>query len=334
MNTTFTRVLVGMALAVTALSLPGALSPASAAADVDVRPLPLPIGERPTVPYVHRPTYESVAVVDPATGTDVPVDFVGDDGDSFELLGQSGKGFILRVRNRNVDEIVRAQLGVPQKTLVSMYYGDRARLSVDGRYLLISKTLTTGAIQAQVRNTSTGAVVARHTFKASTRPDPIDVSGTRVLVGGYGTPRTMVWDWKAGTVTTIASRVAYAGSLATNRLATYTKDPARAGACTVVTTITRPGTQLWRGCEEKLASFSPDGARFATELRTNSDVVRRRSLRGTLLTTYRNPNGLRMFAWETNTRILMWSAIGSSGETWLVRCEAAACERTVRGNVG
>lgn len=317
-----------------ALMLPVSLTtPASAAAPtVDVRPLPLPIGDSPTVPYLHRPTSESVSVVDPATGMKTPVALVGDDLDEFTLLGRSGSGFVLRASNRNVDKIIRVQLDVAQRTLTDMYYADKARLSADGRYLLKTATLSSGGIQAQVRSSTTGAVVARHTFRAATRPDPIDVSGTRVLVGAFSTPRTLVWDWKAGTVKTIASRAAYAGSFATNRLATYTKDPSNLDACSVVSTVTAPATSLWRGCLEAVASFSPDGARFATnaiEHENHADVVRRRSLRGTLLTTYRNPNGLWMYAWETNTRILMRSH-PSSGTPWLVRCEGADCERAWR----
>lgn len=309
------------------------VSPASAAAPtVDVRPLPLPIGESPTVPYLDRPSDTSVVVVDPTTGTKTPVDHVGDDLDFYELLGRSGSGFVLRIRNRNIDRIVRAQLDVPQRSLTDMYYADVARLSADGRYLLNTATLSSGGIQVQVRNTTTGAVIARRTFKASTKPDPIDVSGSRVLVGGYNTPRTMIWDWKAGTVKTIASRAAYAGGFASNRLATYTKAPSAPDACSVVSTITAPGTTLWRGCLEAVASFSPDGARFATNAIAHESqvVVRRRSLRGTLLTTYRNPNKVWMHAWETNTRILLRSYPADGSDAWLVRCEVDDCERAAR----
>ncbi|MEU0267856.1 hypothetical protein [Nocardioides sp. NPDC006303] len=317
-----------------ALMLPVSLTtPASAAAPtVDVRPLPLPVGESPTTPYLARTSDMSFVVVDPTTGTQTPVVPVGDDLDFYELLGRSGSGFVLRVRNRNVDQIVRAQLDVPQRSLADMHYADTARLSADSRYLLKTATLSSGGIQVQVRNTTTGTVIARHTFKASTKPDPIDVSGTRVLIGGYGTPRTMVWDWKAGTVKTIASRAAYAGSFTTNRLATYTKDPYAPDACSVVSTITAPGATLWRGCLEAVASFSPDGARFATDAiaHETNDVVRRRSLHGTLLTTYRNPNKVWMHAWETNSRVLLRSYPADGSDAWLVRCEVDECERAAR----
>lgn len=332
MNTVIARALAGIALAATALSLPGAIPAAAAAPDVDVRPLPLPVGDSPTVPYLHRPTEASVSVVDPATGMKTPVALVGDELDTFTLLGRSGKGFVLRVTNRDIDRVVRAQLDVPQKTLANLHYSAKARLSADGRHLLHTSYPSTGGVRLVVRSASTAAVVAGHTFKATTRPEPVDASGTRVLLGGFNTPRTMVWDWKAGTIRTIASRSAYAGGFAANRLATYTKDPSIPDACSVVSTLTAPATRLWRGCREAVASFSPDGSRFATnaiEHQNHADVVRRRSLRGTLLTTYRNPNGLWMYAWESSSRILMRSH-PSSGTPWLVRCEAAACERSWR----
>lgn len=318
-----------------ALMLPVTLlSPASATAPtVNVRPLHLPIGEPPTIPYLYRPTDLSVVVVDPTTGiqTPVEVDPAGDYLDFFELLGRSGSGFVLRVRNDVADKIVRVQPDVPQRTLTDMN-ADIARLSADGHYLLKTAKPSSGGTQVQVRNATTGAVVARHTFKASTKPDPIDASGTRVLVGGYSTPRTMIWDWKAGTIKTIASRAAYAGSFATNRLATYTKDPNAPDACSVVSTVTAPGSTLWRNCFEAVASFSPDGARFATDeiAHEGKGTVRRRSLRGTLLTTYRNPNTVWMDAWETNTRILLESYPADGSDPWRVRCEVAACERATK----
>lgn len=307
------------------------LSPASAAPTVDVRPLPLPVGERPTVPFLDRAPDGSLSVVDPRNDTTTPVENVGDDTDEFDLLGRAGDGFVLRGTNRDIDDIVRVQPGAPQRLLAHLHYSSKARVSSDGRYLLDTVPTSSGGIRVQVRSATTGAGVAQHVFKASTRPDPIDVRGTVVLVGGFNTPRTMVWDWNTGTIETIATRAAYEGSFATDRLATYTTDPSDPDACTVVSTISAPRSQLWRGCVEAVASFAPDGARFATnaiEHQNHADVVRRRSLHGTLLTTYTNPDGLWMYAWETNTRIQMRSA--GTGESWLVRCEVADCERSWR----
>ena len=315
-----------------ALMLPVSLTtPASAAAPtVDVRPWTLPQGSAPTIPYLHHPTEDAWSVVDPKTGMKTPVAGI-DITDSVTLLGRSGSGFLLRMSNRS-DRIVRVELDKPQRTIVDgLHYQSWSRMSADNRYLLMTTFVSSGT-QLQVRNAVTGAIVARHTFRNTTEPNPIDVSGTRVLLGGFSPARTMTWNWQTGTIRTIASRSAYAGAFGIDRLATYTKEPFEPDACTVVSTVSQPGTTLWRSCAEAVGAFSPDGARIATDVigwRDDSSVVRRRSIRGTLLATYRNPNGVRVHGWETSTRVLLESA-PQTGIDWLVRCEGAECERAWR----
>jgi hypothetical protein len=327
MKTTLIRVLAGITLAATALSLPTA--PASAAADVDVRPWTLPQGSAPTIPYLHHPSEDAWSVVDPKTGMKTP--FTIDATESATLVGRSGSGFLLRIANRS-DRIIRAELDKPQRTIIDgIHYQSWSRMSADNRYLLMTTFVSSGT-QLQVRNAVTGAIVARHTFRNTTEPNPIDVSGTRVLLGGFSPARTMVWNWQTGTIRTIASRSAYAGAFGIDRLATYTKKPFESDACTVVSTVSQPGRSLWRSCAEAVGAFSPDGARIATNVigwRDDSSVVRRRSVRGTLLATYRNPNGVWAHAWETSTRVLLRSA-PQTGTDWLVRCEGAECERAWR----
>ncbi|MEI7058284.1 hypothetical protein WBG06_20825 [Nocardioides sp. CCNWLW239] len=326
MKTTLIRVLAGMALAATALSLPGALSPASAATDVDVRPGSLAKGNPPAVPYLHHPSDGSWSVVDPKTGMKTPFD-IGE-ADSVTLVGRSGSGFLLRVHYRT-DWLIRAELGKPQRTIIDgIHYQSLTTMSADNRYLLTTAYVANGT-QVRIRDAVTGATVARHTFRNATEPNPIDVSGTRVLIGGFSPARTMVWNWSTGTIRTVASRAAYTGAFSTDRVATYTKKPFENGACTVVSTISQPGTTLWRSCAEAVGAFSPDGARVVTEAIgwvDGATVVRRRSVRGTLLANYRNPHGVWVHGWENNTRVLLESA-PYAGSSWLVRCEGTACER-------
>ncbi|WP_328531661.1 hypothetical protein OG984_11225 [Nocardioides sp. NBC_00368] len=324
MKTTLIRVLAGLTLAATALSL--TTSPASAATDVDVRPGSLPKGSPPAVPYLHHPSDDSWSVVDPKTGMKTP--FTIGEADSVTLVGRSGNGFLLRVHYRT-DWLIRAELDKPQRTLIDgIHYQSLTRMSADNRYLLRTAFVSSGT-QLQVRNAVTGAVVARHTFRNTTEPNPIDVSGTRVLIGGFSPARTMVWNWSTGTIRTIASRAAYAGAFGSDRLAAYTAKPFDSDACSVVSSISQPGTTLWRSCAEAVGAFSPDGARIATSpiaWRDDSSVVRRRSVRGTLLANYRNPNGVWVHGWETSTRVLIESA-PYSGVDWLVRCDGTVCER-------
>jgi hypothetical protein len=324
MKTTLIRVLAGMALAATALSFP--ISPASAATEVDVRPGSLAKGSPPAIPYLHHPSGDDWSVVDPKTGMKTP--FTIGEADSATLLGRSGSGFLLRIGYRT-DWIIRAELDKPQRTIVDgIHYQSLSRMSADNRYLLMTTFVSSGT-QLQVRNAVTGAIVARHTFRNTTEPNPVDVSGTRVLIGGFSPARTMVWNWQTGTIRTIASRSAYAGAFGTDRLATYTDKPFDSDACTVVSTISQPGTTLWRSCTEAVGAFSPDGARIATNAigwRDDFTVVQRRSVRGSLLATYRNPNGVKVHGWETSTRVLLESS-PYAGVGWLVRCEGAECER-------
>lgn len=324
MKTTLIRVLVGITLAATALSLP--TSPASAATDVDVRPGSLPKGSPPAVPYLHHPSDDSWSVVDPKTGMKTPFE-VGDT-DYPVLVGRSGNGFFIRITNRS-DRLIRVELDKPTRTIIDgLHYQSWTKMSADNRYLLTTAYVSTGT-QVRIRNAATGATVARHTFRNTTEPNPVDVSGTRVLIGGFSPARTMVWNWSTGTIRTIASRAAYTGAFGTDRLATYTKKPFEDGACTVVSTVSQPGTTLWRSCAEAVGAFSPDGARIVTEAigwQENATFVRRRSVRGTLLANYRNPNGVWVHAWESSTRVLLESA-PYAGIGWLVRCEGTECER-------
>lgn len=327
MNTTLARVLAGIALAVTALSLPGALSPASAATDVDVRPGSLPKGSPPAVPYLHHPSEDAWSVVDPKTGMKTPITEVDDSGYP-TLVGRSGTGFLIRIHNRS-DRLIRVELDKPTRTIIDgLHYQSWTKMSADNRYLLTTAYVSNGT-QVRIRNAVTGAIVARHTFRNTTEPNPVDVSGTRVLIGGFSPARTMVWNWSTGTIRTIASRAAYTGAFGIDRLATYTDKPYNSGACTVVSTISQPGTTLWRSCAEAVGAFSTDGARIATNVigwYDDSSVVRRRSVRGTLLASYRNPNGVWVRTWESSTRVLIVSA-PYSGADWLVRCEGTECER-------
>lgn len=328
MKTTLIRVLAGMALAVTALALP--TSPASATTDVDVRPGSLPKGNPPAIPYLHSASDDSWSVVDPKTGTKTPITGLIET-ESPTLVGRSGNGFIIRLAHRS-DRVIRVELDKPSRTIIDdLHYQSWTKMSADNRYLLTTAFVTNGT-QVRIRDAVTGAIVARHNFRNTTRPNPIDVSGTRVLIGGFSPSRTMIWNWSTEAIQTIASTAAYTGAFNIDRMATYTKNQYEDGACSVVSTISRPGTTLWRSCTEAVGAFSPDGARIITEAivwREDATVVRRRSVRGTLLANYRNPNGVWVHGWESNTRVLIESA-PYAGSGWLVRCEGLECERAAQ----
>ncbi len=307
------------------------LSPASAATSVSVRPLPLPLGEPPTVPYIAGADGDS-DVVAGTTRVAIPTN----EFDTAGLVGVAGTGYLVRIfaGDRVPDRVVRVEPGKAPKQFAELEYYEASRLSTNGRYLLVSGYPSTAVVR--VLDAVTGHQVARHSFRTSTEPLPLDVRGTKIVIGGWSPARTMVWDWSTGAVSTIANRSAYEASYATNKLASYTRRPSDADACSVVSSLTSPGATSWRTCTEKVAAFSPDGARVATEPIEHQDVayfVKRRSINGTLLTTYTNPNGVWTGAWETNTRSLLES-YPTDGPGWLVRCEASTCERAAKGRIG
>ncbi|MFD4323746.1 hypothetical protein ACFWQC_03875 [Nocardioides sp. NPDC058538] len=309
-----------------ALMLPVTLlSPASAATSVSVRPLPLPLGEPPTVPYIAG-SVGDYDVVDGGTRLSIPMPDAG----HASLLGASGNGYLVRVFPEH--RIVRVEPGKAPKQLVDLGLAEDARLSSDGRYLLLLTYPDDNAV-ARVLDATTGQQVARRTFRVRSRVIPLDVRGTTVLIGAHAPARTLTWNWSTGAVVTIANRTAYVASYATDRLATYDAFSGQP-ECTYVSKISTPGKTTWRTCSEKVVSFSPDGTRIATAQNDGgAEHVMRRSINGTLLTRYTNMNGVWVGPWETNSRILLQSYPNDRTTSWLVRCEASACERAAKGHI-
>ncbi|NGN92691.1 hypothetical protein G5C66_08070 [Nocardioides sp. KC13] len=308
-----------------ALMLPVAfLSPASAAPSVSVRPLPLPLGAPPTVPYIAG-SVGDYDVIDGDTKVSIPMTATG----HANLLGASGNGYLVRVFPEH--RIVRVEPGKAPRLLVDLGLSEDARLSSDGRYLLLLTYPDNNAV-ARVLDAATGKQIARRTFRVRSRVIPLDVRGTKVLIGAHAPARTLTWNWSTGAITTIANRTAYVASYATDRLATYDTFSGQP-ECTYVSKISTPTRTIWRTCAEKVVSFSPDGARIATAQNNGgAEHVMRRSLNGTLLTRYTNMNGVWVGRWETNSRILLQSYPNDRTTSWLVRCEASACERAAKGH--
>jgi hypothetical protein len=268
-------------------------------------------------------------VVDGATKIPIPMPGSG----HASLLGASGHGYLVRVfpGDRSQHRIVRLEPGKAPKQLTELDLSEDARLSSNGRHLLLLTYPDDNAV-ARVLDAATGRQIARHTFRVRSRVIPLDVRGTTVLIGAHSPARTLTWNWDTGAIVTIANRTAYVASYATDRLATYDNFSGQP-ECTYVSKISAPGGTTWRTCTEKVASFSPDGTRIATEPNDGGVAnVKRRSINGTLLTTYTNMNGVWAGAWETSSRILLESYTNDRA-TWLVRCEASACERAAKGQI-
>jgi hypothetical protein len=111
-------------------------------------------------------------------------------------------------------------------------------------------------------------------------------------------------------------------------LATFDGDPYD-GGCTLVTSLARPTTRLWRSCQERVDAFSPDGKRVATVAKLTDgrgpNRVTTRSVRGNLLTTYRVSGHFGLMPWESDKALLL--ATFGQDKAAVVRCTGSTCVR-------
>ncbi len=125
----------------------------------------------------------------------------------------------------------------------------------------------------------------------------------------------------------IAGRVGYEADLSSDRLASFTKDP-YLGGCSVVTTLSDPGDQLWRSCGRRVETFSPGGTRMATIHILSDGIgpseVWLRKSGGKLLAHYTS-EWFGLLWWESDASLLLDTNGKTKSAT--VRCLVADCER-------
>jgi hypothetical protein len=313
-----TSAILSTAAATVALLL-GALAPASAAVpDTELRPAELDRGPDVTIPHL-----EGHTVVDGDTRVEVRAGNV-------RLLGASGGEYVVGTSNRTGDARFRVfrvdadgdrtplLRGVPIWELV---------LSQDGNQLGLA---TTGAQRTGLRAWSAedGHRQAARRFAGAV--SILDLDDGRMVLGGWGPDRTFWWNTRTDATRRIADRAGYAADIRARRVATYTEDPYLDG-CTVVTTLA-PQKRLWRSCEERVATFSPDGARMATvDILADGvgpgDVWLRRD-GGRLLAHYSAAGWFGALEWETRKALLLDTVGARRAAT--VRCVVADCERSSR----
>ncbi|MCW2853517.1 MAG: hypothetical protein JWM84_3181 [Nocardioides sp.] len=243
-------VLVAMAAGVA-----GVLSSGGAAQAVDrqvLRPADLPRGADVRVPHL-----EGRTVVD----GDVRVRVRG--GERVVLLGRSGTGYVVGVTGRDDGRgsIRVVRRGAPARVVLRGVPVFETQLSGDGRHLARAAGSTAKKTRVTVNRTRDGALVRQRTFPGSARV--LDVAGDRMVIGSWGPDRTLSWNFVADTTTTLVRRTGYAASIEADRLATFSRDPYE-GGCSVVRRLASPHGRLARSCHDRVAAFSPGGARMAT----------------------------------------------------------------------
>ena len=294
-------------------SLVAAVPTAVAAGDdVKIRPRALDRGPDVAIPHL-----EGRRVVDGDVSIRVR-------GRQRYLLGKAGDGYVLRVVRHDSYRLVRVAPGESQHVLVEGA-PDQAVLSDDG---------TTVAVVDRNRRTATvdvhsavdgGLLSSRGGFRGY--PSVFDIVGDHVIVASYRLG-TRDWNWSENTLTKVTEKSVYAVDLSADRMAYFTKDPYN-GGCSVVTTLSRPRTTLWRSCRQAVLTFSPDGERVVTTYKLADGIgpskIWERLSDGSKLASYQVRAYFGIIAWESPTELLLDAYNRKNGAT--VRCSQGECER-------
>lgn len=298
------------ALAVlTCLLVPTAASAAPAAPETRIG-LDLPRGAALTTPHV-----EGTTLVDGPRR--IPVD-----AETLYYAGGTGSAYVVVVDDARV---VRLDPDGGQ-TPLGRTYGDRVRVDDTDRLLATTRHRNGDSRRSTVtvRDTTTGATVARRTFPSYV--SALDVDATRVLVGGPR--RTLLWRTDTGAVSRVSRDDGYAADLATDLVAGFVPGTATdEGACTRLTRIST-GAEVGELCDDLVLAFSPDGSRVATTERYPDGpvtTVRVETLRGTTLAAYRSAQPLGRVAFSGGPDTLLLELVGPRRSA-TVRCTGTACE--------
>ncbi len=309
--------LTAVALTLGTLLTAGTTASHAEGADVTIYPAQLKRGADVRGPHVENRT-----VVDGATRISVKGEYV-------ELLGKSGDAYVVVVGVQDGRQWTtkRVKEGRAARTLVKGPGPGEIALSDDGSRLAVRRGASPKSSVISSRSAFTGRVRARHRYSGYV--DVLDVSRTRVLLGGYGFD-TAIWRPDSNHTDLVTTADGYAGDLSSNRLATYTKDP-YTGGCTVVSTLAA-GRRLWRSCDERVEAFSPNGNKIATVSILSDGIgpseVITRGLKGKRIAGYSVARYFGELRWESN-RALLLDSYGKD-KAAVVRCDAGTCRRASR----
>lgn len=279
----------------------------------EVEPATLTRGADVAVPYIeNRTTFVDGDLEVPLGGTWAT------------LLGRSGADHLVGVRGKG-DRVVTVRRVSPSgavSDVVAVRRSTDVQLSQNGRRLVVVGHGNGRTAPVTVRSAITGAKQKTRRFAF---PEVRGMRGAKVLVSSWDSG-TSWWDTRKDTVTRLTARPAGFVDIGNNMLASYTDEPYE-GGCTVLSTLSDPGTTLWKSCQERIDAISPDGSRIVTvHLLSDgigSNEVRVRSVAGTELARYRTRLFFGAIRWEGETTLLVETA---GKKTALVRCALTACE--------
>jgi hypothetical protein len=245
-------------------------------------------------------------------------------------VGKSGHRYYVHLMRRDGSNsrVLWITPSERQRVLVRVIDAAAVRLSGDGKDLVTTPRQTAERTRMRVLDARTGRMVATRSFPGVV--DVLDADESRAVLGSWGPNRTLWWNYRSGATKTINHRAGYFASIATDRVAAYTRDPYDDG-CSVLTTLS--GDRLWRSCSYRVVAVSPSGRRVAT-VGLLSDgpgaaaAVLRRASGGAALVRYEAPYVFGRISFETNSKLLLETF--TTRKVTTVRCVGETCERASR----
>jgi hypothetical protein len=245
------------------------------------------------------------------------------------LLGKSGDDYVVGASNRSGGgdfRVLRVTADGERTVLFRRVPIWELELSGDGTQIGRAVVHAPESTRMKVWDAVDGEVGTERRFRGALTL--LDFDEERMVLAGWGPNRTFWWHTRTDDTLRISDRPGHAADIRADRVATYTRDPYRNG-CTVVTSLSKPDERLWRSCDERVATFSPNGRRMTTiSLLADglgpADVWLRRA-GGRLLAHYSTPGWFGAQRWETGTALLL-DTVGARKQA-VVRCEVADCER-------
>jgi hypothetical protein len=247
------------------------------------------------------------------------------------MIGRSGDGFVVwSSQDARKPNIWRIDGDGTATLLLRSREAYAAEIATEGERLVVPHTRTKARETVlTIHDATDGAVEEQTTVPGFATV--LDVEDGKGVIGTTSPSRTWLWNLGTGLRERLSKTRAYQADLSANRLAALDGDPFR-GGCSVVSTVSDPGTTLSRSCTERVQEFSPDGRRMAlVDLLTDGIGPNRvivRTVGGRRTVTYDAPYYFGMIAWETSRALLLQTV--TTQRTALVRCERTDCERASR----
>jgi len=315
------KTLIALAATLSATALTASLAPAYAADTVQIRPSALERGDEARVPHLqhHSGKQRDETIVDGDTRIDIRAK-------SIWLMGRSLGGYVYATwgsgnhyKIKRVDtegNVTLLRDGGPALMSLELSEGDGAQFTTT-RYDGDDTTLT-------LYDASDGSEITSRTVPGSAT---VLALGERAVVSTWSPNQTFWWDPDTGDTELIVDRTGYEADIAADRVAWYTKDPYR-GGCSKVAPLTEPENNLWRSCQQRVDTFSPDGAHVAS-IDILSDglgpsEVQLREADGMLLHSYRAV-WFGQVMWEDADSLILEA--NGQRKAAFVRCDGADCER-------